>query len=602
MDLSGKDLKGARLDGADLRSANLTGTDLTGANLTRTLMVDTVVYQTNFSNATLARLEVYGPSDRSKPLKFIDVSVTGADLQGAVFDNVLFESLHAEAADFRAVEFNDVEFVKPDFKRADFSQAILKNWEAEGFDLQGAVFESADLSGSNFKEANLKGVNFIGANLSLMLAEKANFEGAQLRGVDLRGATLTEADFTDANLINANISNIIADSSTWDGADLSISSGTDFNIAYSSMVGVNLDGVVWTRPDLSEADLTRASLVGAELLEPLLGSAILNGAIFDEAKLIKANLEESKLVRALGRKAEFIDTVFRKSDLRNARLAFSNFKRGRFEKANMERAYFKGSDFRGADLSDTNVIEVFWQDARYTRHTRLPFDQNEAKKRGMILSGAPLLEPISMFFNPRYIQTTEGSGSEGYTLREYFKQNSIPHTTFTEVDDRSWSALSEKSGILVFPELEVNALEPDLTPEALRTLRAMLDEGAYFIVMGTGRVSGLFNALFGWNLVVSNSTTPSDVIKANLGTGPLMKAENQLGGNDATYKAAMASLPANAKVFYKDSSDRVASFFVPIGEGGVYYFAYDWFNAAPKYTQDGNWLKWLGLVIEEIRK
>jgi uncharacterized protein YjbI with pentapeptide repeats len=151
--LSGADLRGARLrrvnlSGADLREANLSGADLEGANL--------------------------------REARLIEANLHSADLRGAYLEG---------AELFKAILY-----------RANLSGAYLNSANLSGADFRGANLLVAHLNEANLSGADFRGAYLEGADLSGAYLSGADFRGADLSKVSLREATLVQTDFSKANL------------------------------------------------------------------------------------------------------------------------------------------------------------------------------------------------------------------------------------------------------------------------------------------------------------------------------------------------------------------------------------------------------------------
>jgi uncharacterized protein YjbI with pentapeptide repeats len=153
IDLSGTDLRTARLSEAHLEGTNLFAADLRGA----------ILEGTHLEGATLSAGKLDGAKLKGAHLE--DVDLTFADLNYATLDGATFNkgsSLYAAC-----------------FRHATFEGAHL-----EGVDLGGTRLRGARLQGSH-----LKGASFVLARLG----------GADLTGVDLREEQLNGAFLEGAN-------------------------------------------------------------------------------------------------------------------------------------------------------------------------------------------------------------------------------------------------------------------------------------------------------------------------------------------------------------------------------------------------------------------
>ena len=152
LDLTGTDLRGARLQEAHLEGVDLQGAHLEGADLQHVHLED--------ADLTDAHLE--------------DARLLEAHLERAVLWYA-----HLEGALLRQAYL----------KRAELCEAYLEGaalWEAH---LEGALLMLAHLEGTSLWEAHLEGVSFSEAHL-----EGTDFEGAHLEGAALWGAHLQGAE------------------------------------------------------------------------------------------------------------------------------------------------------------------------------------------------------------------------------------------------------------------------------------------------------------------------------------------------------------------------------------------------------------------------
>ena len=96
-----------------------------------------------------------------------------------------------------------------DLNRVNFKGANLEGANLEGADLTGSIFEGANLEGAYLKGTDLYCANFEGANLKYANLEGANLEGTYFFDADLKNAKFKDANFRWASLDGAkNIPNI----------------------------------------------------------------------------------------------------------------------------------------------------------------------------------------------------------------------------------------------------------------------------------------------------------------------------------------------------------------------------------------------------------
>jgi uncharacterized protein YjbI with pentapeptide repeats len=177
-DLSGADLRGARLIEAMLSNANLFRADLTGANLLRAPL-----FEANLERANLAEARLTEASLR-------EANLTEANLR--------------EANLFRA-NLREANFTEANLTDANLRQANLTEANLTEANLAEADLTEANLSGANLTEANLSGAILIAANLY-----EANLTEANLREANLHAAALVGTDLTGVDLTGCRIYGVSA--------------------------------------------------------------------------------------------------------------------------------------------------------------------------------------------------------------------------------------------------------------------------------------------------------------------------------------------------------------------------------------------------------
>lgn len=314
VDLSRADLFGADLEGADLSSANLTGADLRGANLHRAIMADVILRGADFRSGTLT------------------------------------DSSGAKRRDGAAV-----------LTEARLERAILCAAKLTGCDLTGADLMDADLSGADLSKCVMLGVDLSGANLSGAQLAGTMVEADMLsRGRHLPdGALATLAEPARRRVPPPELTAMIDAHEAWIDSGGERGARLDLDMAELDVAvlhGRNLAGARLRRCRLTAADcadshLEMADLSYSDLREAMLDGAVLAGATLRRVNLAGAHLAGAQLTTqpmAGGRTwpANLEGANLRGADLTNAVLAGAILR-----KADLGGAITTGLNLRGADLT-----------------------------------------------------------------------------------------------------------------------------------------------------------------------------------------------------------------------------------------------------------
>jgi len=267
-DLTGADLRGAKLSKADFHDVDLTGADLCSADLS----------EATFAGSNLS-----------------DANLCGANLREAVFYGT-----RMHRTNFSGANFSGADLAQPQLVSTDFSEANFNGADFTGEDLRGATFSRADLSGVDLidanlsevilTEANLSGANLCRADLSKANLEMATLEDADLCETDLSEANLSSAQLDHAHLREAQLRNAILPYASLCDADLS-----EANFSEADLESAHLDNANLWRTDLSKANLSWASLRGARLDATILVEADLTYADMQETALLRCDFSKATL-------------------------------------------------------------------------------------------------------------------------------------------------------------------------------------------------------------------------------------------------------------------------------------------------------------------
>ena len=153
-DLSGIDLSFASLDGRDLTDVSFVGATLSG-----TSMVEVTIERTNFDNANLSDVDLFGALSTS--------TFAGATLSRVTFSDEFFKlELGGATIASPRILISDaglptgVSMVGRDLTAYELSNGTLAGVDFSGANVIGGSFYYTDLTGANFSGANLDGVFF----------------------------------------------------------------------------------------------------------------------------------------------------------------------------------------------------------------------------------------------------------------------------------------------------------------------------------------------------------------------------------------------------------------------------------------------------------
>lgn len=169
--------------------------------------------------------------------------------------------------------------------------------------------------------------------------KEADLRGSHLSFANLRGANLETAWFHGAYLVRAEMEGAVLKGAFLPGARMAMANLRGSVLESAHLEGAHLAAANLLLGEMKGANLSAASLVAGQLSGANLTSAVLDGADLRGAYLIGASLVGAGL---------------------------------------------RGADLRGADLSQAMAFLADFRKAKYDKNTKLPFDDEEATRRGMI--------------------------------------------------------------------------------------------------------------------------------------------------------------------------------------------------------------------------
>jgi hypothetical protein len=197
---------------------------------------------------------------------------------------------------------------------------------------------------------------------------------------------------------------------------------------------------------------------------------------------------------------------------------------------------------------------------------------------------------ISFFANPAYVDMTR----EGANMRADLIGLGHTVTNFTGITAADFTGASA-ANVIVFPEMELQELNPDLSAAARAVLSAYVAAGGFIVqanafVTGPGDNASLPNTLFGYSLTATGTgSTTLDAVAAagtSFAGGPAT-----LSGPSAVEGMFSSSLPLGALDIYHDATNS-AVFLTSVGAGHYGYLGFDWFAATP-----ADWLDVTGRML-----
>jgi hypothetical protein len=198
---------------------------------------------------------------------------------------------------------------------------------------------------------------------------------------------------------------------------------------------------------------------------------------------------------------------------------------------------------------------------------------------------------VALFADTAYVDYTPPStSSEAYNMQVALTSFGNTVSTFTGLSAAAWTAALAGKQVLVIPEQERGSIAATPLPAATITaIQNFVNGGGTLIVADDYSNTFFLNAVFGYSIVRDGTGAVSTKTAAATGTvfagGPAT-----LPNNDATDGGSVtASLPAGAVCAYAAGTQCMV-YQITRGAGKIYYFAWDFYDAAPNGTQDGGWL------------
>ena len=212
---------------------------------------------------------------------------------------------------------------------------------------------------------------------------------------------------------------------------------------------------------------------------------------------------------------------------------------------------------------------------------------------------------VALYYDENYVDLTD-DGAPGEKESEVLNLEpalvSLGHqpARFFGTDLFSFQDAFEAAPVVEIPELEVGDLASALPAEVKQALADYVAAGGVLIVHGDayGRVQLLMNEVFGF-ATTGGSVLNGEQLALELGFGStgFEDCVTNLYGNDAT--RSIASLPANAEPVFETPTSDVGVAWIPYGSGKIVYLGWDWYDGAPRGSQDNGWRLALDCAVLE---
>ena len=183
------------------------------------------------------------------------------------------------------------------------------------------------------------------------------------------------------------------------------------------------------------------------------------------------------------------------------------------------------------------------------------------------------------------------TGSETSNLMFALQEAGFPLDTTSAEDSTSIAGLIAGKDLLFLPEVT-----PNFDNGTRAILHQFVNAGGTIVLVGGYEHVDWVNETFGFHLALTEDFYLGRPMARVMtpGTGEL-PGPATIPGNDGGTYLNPDSLPRGATAIYmgENGSRDVSVAVLRAGNGRLIYFGWDWYNGAPKGTQDGGWRKLL---------
>jgi Ca2+-binding RTX toxin-like protein len=209
---------------------------------------------------------------------------------------------------------------------------------------------------------------------------------------------------------------------------------------------------------------------------------------------------------------------------------------------------------------------------------------------------------IAVFDDPAYVDSAGPPAGESDNMQASIAAKGHTVRAFTGITATDFSTALASAKVLVIPEQELQELAPDLSGDAVHTIRSYVASGGGLIIHGDNDhaafVASFLNRVFG--IAVTEGVGPGTTTKQGAAAGTAFASgPGSLPENNGTN--FLTGLPAGAASIYANGANSSVVAFT-VGNGEIVYLGWDWFASDPPNAgaQDGGWQNILGRALTEV--
>jgi hypothetical protein len=212
------------------------------------------------------------------------------------------------------------------------------------------------------------------------------------------------------------------------------------------------------------------------------------------------------------------------------------------------------------------------------------------------LAGPPVA--VAVYDDGAYVDVVDDAPAEAEATNVKASLGALGHdvSSFQGTGAAAWSAGLAGRAVLVVPEVEAGDLAAALDESAEGVLAAFVAGGGTLVKVGAQQDDlDFLNEVFGYTLNSGGVAAPFVPRAGAIGTR-FQQGPGSLPGDDST--SGVLGLPLGARSAYEPFGGGYAVVaWLPFASGTVIVLGWDWYDTAPRGTQDGGWLEVLDRAV-----